>query len=316
MNAFSVSELTKLVKGKSKELGLDICGIAPAKVMDINKGVLKSWCEAGMNGKMSYLGRNTDKRADPSLHLPGVKSIVVTGMSYNSGKHQKAPGVPIVSRYAYGRRYQDVISSKLEALLVFINKYLPAEGKIVVDSAPFFEKAWAVEAGLGWQGKHSIIINREIGSFFFLGILMLDIELEYDAPEKADHCGTCRFCIDKCPTGAINGNRTIDTRKCISNLTIENREPVDESLAPLIGKRVYGCDICQEVCPWNRKATTINHPEYSISRELAEMTPDEWLSLTEERYDSLFQNSPVGRVKYKTFLSNIRLVMKSPVSGQ
>jgi epoxyqueuosine reductase len=197
--------------------------------------------------------------------MPDVQSIIVFGMSYNSANLQKNEGVPIISRYAYGKRYQDVITKRLNDLLLFIKDFNnKIEGKIFVDSNPFFEKAWAVEAGLGWQGKHSIIINKEIGSFFFIGVLMLNFDLDYDKPEGIDHCGTCRLCIDRCPTGAINANRTIDARKCISNLTIENRDPVAVELGPKLEKRVFGCDICQEVCPWNRKAACNNHPEYSI----------------------------------------------------
>jgi epoxyqueuosine reductase len=219
--------------------------------------------------------------------------------------------VPVISRYAYGKRYQDVITGKLDTLLAEIKEMeWSAEGKIVVDSAPFFEKPWAVEAGLGWQGKHSIIINREIGSFFFIGILMLNLELVYDKPVETDHCGSCRICIDRCPTGAINNNRTIDTRKCISNLTIENREALNEETGRRLERRVFGCDICQEVCPWNRKAPVLNHPEYAISREMAEMTTDDWINLSEEKFNSLFRFSAVGRVKYGNFVNNVRMVLK------
>jgi epoxyqueuosine reductase len=311
MNSSDRTALTKLVKGKALELGFDICGIARPRVLDKNKNILREWCEAGMNGKMNYLLRNTEKRADPAKHMPEVQSIVVTGMSYNSANMQKEPGVPILSRYAYGKRYQDVITKKLNDLLIFIESQdNKTEGQVFVDSKPLFEKAWAVEAGLGWQGKHSIIINKEIGSFFFIGVLMLNIELDYDKPE-IDHCGTCRLCIDRCPTGAINANRTINARKCISNLTIENRDPVAEELGPEFEKRVIGCDICQEICPWNKKAPINNHPEYSIPEEVANMTLAEWLSLTEEQFNRLFKESAVSRVKYPNFKHNISVVMNS-----
>jgi epoxyqueuosine reductase len=311
MNFSDRNAVTRLVKEKAMELGFDICGIARPRVLDKNKDILKEWCEAGMNDKMDYLARNVEKRADPAKYMPEVRSIVVIGMSYNSTNMQKEAGVPIISRYAYGKRYQEVITEKLNDLLVFVKSQdNKTEGQVFVDTKPLFEKAWAVEAGLGWQGKHSIIINREIGSFFFIGVLMLSIDLDYDTPD-IDHCGTCRLCIDRCPTGAINGNRTINAQKCISNLTIENRDPLAEELGSKFEKRVMGCDICQEICPWNRKAPIKNHPEYSIPDEVAKMTPAEWLSLTEEQFRGLFRDSAVSRVKFTNFRHNISVVMKS-----
>jgi epoxyqueuosine reductase len=303
--------LTRLVKQKALALGLDICGVARPRILDKNKSVLMEWCEGGMNDKMDYLARNLERRADPASHMPEVQSIVVTGMSYNSENKQKEKGVPIISRYAYGKRYQDVITKKMNDLLLFLEEQdNKIKGQVFVDSKPLFEKAWAVEAGLGWQGKQSIIINKDIGSFFFIGVLMLNIDLDYDKPYN-DHCGTCRLCIDRCPTGAINANRTIDARKCISNLTIENRNPVAEELGPKFEKRVFGCDICQEICPWNRKAPAKNHPEYQIPDEVANMTSAEWLSLTGDQFNRLFKESAVSRVKYRNFKHNISVVLKS-----
>jgi len=312
MDSTDKTALTKLIREKAPELGFDICGFARPRILDKNKSILREWCEAGMNGNMGYLERNTEKRADPAKHMPDVQSIIVFGMSYNSANLQKNEGVPIISRYAYGKRYQDVITKKLNDLFLFIKDHNnKIEGKIFVDSNPLFEKAWAVEAGLGWQGKHSIIINKEIGSFFFIGVLMLNIDLDYDKPDSIDHCGTCRLCIDRCPTGAINANRTIDARKCISNLTIENRDPVAEELGPKLEKRVFGCDICQEICPWNRKAACNSHPEYSIPDEVANMSLAEWLSLTEEQFIRLFKDSAISRVKYPNLKHNISVAMKS-----
>ena len=316
MNNPGKTALSSFIKNRSAELGFDLCGIARYHVLDKNREILHDWCEAGMNDRMNYLARNTEKRADPALHLGSVKSVVVTGMSYNSEKRQLKPSVPLISRYAYGKRYQDVISSKLKALFLSIKELnANVEGKIVVDTAPFFEKPWAVEAGLGWQGRHSIVINCEAGSFFFIGILMLNLELDYDEPCVTDHCGSCKACIDSCPTGAINDNRTINARKCISNLTIENRDPLDAEMASKFQSRVYGCDICQEVCPWNRKAPFKNHPEYSLSAEIAAMNRQDWLDLTEESFNRLFGESPVGRVNYPRFINNIRMVLNQGSSN-
>jgi epoxyqueuosine reductase len=230
-----------------------------------------------MHDKMGYLTRNPEKRANPELLFPEAKSIVVTGLNYYTEKRQKNPDVPLISIYALGKDYHDLITGKLEKLLTYIKEYIPdAEGKACCDDAPVMEKPWAVEAGLGWRGKNSVVINDRIGSFFFIGVLILNIELDYDKPLENEKCGNCTKCIDSCPTGAINPDRTLDTRRCIANLTIGNRGPLPEEIIPLMGRKVYSCDICQEVCPWNGRAKPHNIPEFSISDEPAQMTKEKW----------------------------------------
>jgi epoxyqueuosine reductase len=306
--------LSVLIKNKAFESGFDLCGIAKARSLDEYGPVLRSWCEAGMNDNMNYLGRNIEKRLNPEYLLPGVKSLIVTGISYFSEIKQRMSGVPILSRYAYGINYHDVITSKLADLIDLIKTIDPkAEGRIVVDSAPLLEKEWAHEAGLGWQGKHSVLISRKIGSFFFIGTLLLNIELDYDLPFKGEHCGECTLCIESCPTGAINDNRTIDARKCIANLTIENRGPIPDEIIPRLGRRVYGCDRCQEVCPWNYRAKPHQNQEFNINEEVAALRPEDWQSLTREQFTRLFQRSAVERVKYEHFISNIKAAFKSEV---
>jgi epoxyqueuosine reductase len=308
------TKLTSLIKAKAMELGFHLCGIARPKRLATNQDVLQKWCAEGMNDKMNYLTRNTEKRADPSLLFKGAKSLVVAGISYFSENRQLKPMVPVLSRYAYGRSYQTVIVKKLDILLEFIKQHNPeAEGRAFSDTAPLFEKPWAAEAGLGWQGKHSVVINREIGSFFFLGVLILNLDLVYDEPNKKDYCGTCTLCIENCPTGAINNNRTIDARKCIANLTIEGRDPISKDLVPKLGRRVYGCDRCQEVCPWNKKPEQ-GAPEFRISKELEEMSLEKWKSLTETDFNRIFGDSPVERVGYERFKQNIDLVTGQKVS--
>lgn len=303
--------VSRLIREKAGELGFDICGIAKVRTLEENGAILSKWCEAGMNDKMQYLERDFEKRINPELHLPGAKSIIVTGFSYNSPFGQTDPEAPILSRYTYGHDYHDIIREKLILLLDFIKTVSPeCEGKVFVDSGTMMEKAWAVEAGLGWQGKHSILINREIGSFFFIGEIILNITLDYDMKTENDHCGTCTKCIDECPTNAINDNRTIDARKCIANLTIENRGPIPEEFIPKLGKRVYGCDRCQEVCPWNKDASPNNHRELRISDEVASMTRSDWQSLTPESFNRLFGNTSMSRVKYEHFINNVRLVLR------
>ena len=265
-----------------------------------------------MNGEMSYLAANIEKRINPELLVPDAKSLIVTGLSYYSDKKQTEPGVPIISRYAYGINYHDVIKGKLYKLLAHIkNIDSETEGRPFADTAPLLEKAWASEAGLGWQGKHSIVINKNIGSFFFIGVLILNIELDYDDPDEEEHCGNCRLCIDLCPTGAINENRTIDTRKCIANLTIENRGPIPEEIIPKIGGRVYGCDRCQEVCPWNKDAKQNMNPEFELSEEIERMSAGDWETLSEKRFHYLFKRSVIARRKYEPFMKNVTIVTKS-----
>lgn len=235
----------------------------------------------------------------------------MTGLNYYTEEKQTEKNVPILSRYAYGANYHDVIKKKLDLILNLIRNANPGtDGRSIVDSAPALEKAWAVEAGLGWQGRHSIVINREIGSFFFIGIIVLNIELEYDKPDKNNYCGNCRLCIESCPTGAINENGTIDARKCIANLTIENRGPIPEEIIPKIEGRIYGCDKCQEVCPWNKNAKTNNTPEFDISPELQKLTRNEWLSLSQDQFNMLFKKSSLKRTKYEVFMRNLKAITR------
>lgn len=307
----SVKELSTSIRKKALELGFNICGIAKVRILERNENILRKWCKEGMNDGIGYLARDIEKRANPALLLPGAESVVVTGLSYFTGNKQSDPEAPIIARYTYGQDYHVVIKRKLEKLRKFVTELQPGtEGQTFIDSGYILEKAWAQEAGLGWQGKHSVVINREIGSFFFIGILLLNIKLDYDEPFKRDLCGNCTICIDQCPTGAINNNRTLDTRKCIANLTIESKNPLNETIVPKVGRRVYGCDKCQEVCPWNKHPETEAAPDFAISPEIAGMTLEEWQTLSKERFDRLFKNSAISRVKYEKFIKNISLVTK------
>ena len=304
--------LSALIKEKASELGFDLCGVARTKVLSDNGRILEKWCEAGMNAGMSYLQRNIEKRINPGLLMPGAKSIVVTGLCYYSELKQRDPRAPVLSRYAYGLNYHDVITPMLEKLLEFIRSLVPdCEGRVFCDSGPLLEKAWARQAGLGWQGRHSIMINEKIGSFFFIGSLVLNIELDYDTPFERDYCGNCTECIDNCPTGAINDDHTIDARKCIANLTIENRGPIPEEIIPRLEGRVYGCDTCQKVCPWNNPPKCRSHPEFAINEEVEAMTREDWQSLTEDQYSRLFKNTAVERVRYSDLMRNINAAIKS-----
>jgi epoxyqueuosine reductase len=310
MNGDHDKILLEGIKEKAHELGFDICGIAKARSLDEHGPWLKAWVDAGMNDIMGYLGRDIDKRLDPENLFPGARSLVVTGLSYYSENKQRDPEAPVLSRYTYGTDYHDVITHKLKTLLAWIKSIEPeTEGRAVVDSSPLTEKAWAREAGLGWQGRHSILINKDIGSFFFIGILLLNRDLDYDSPFTEDHCGECRICIEACPTGAINENRTIDARRCIANLTIERRGPIPGELVSKLGKRIYGCDRCQEVCPWNKKINVKGTPEFTINEEVAGMSLEDWRNLTREQFLRLFEKSSMGRVKYEKLMGNIEAAL-------
>jgi epoxyqueuosine reductase len=312
MKTAESKNLSLQIKKKALELGFDICGIAKVHALSEREPVIKAWLEAGMNDKMGYLEREPEKRFNPGLVFPGAKSLIVTGISYYSGNKQKENGVPVLSRYTYGTDYHDVIVPKLDEMLTLVKERVPeAEGKAFSDTGFLHEKSWISEAGLGWQGRHSIMINKEIGSFFFIGILILNIELIYDEPFKGEYCGNCRLCIDACPTTAINDNRTIDARKCISNRTIENRGPIPEEIVPKLGGRVYGCDRCQEVCPWNKNIKPNSHPEFIINEELAAMSREDWESLTEDKFQKLFKKTSVSRIKYEDFKRNISDALRS-----
>jgi epoxyqueuosine reductase len=306
------NNLSACIKNKAFELGFNICGIAKSRTLAEFEPKLKEWLEAGMNDIMGYLARDIDKRLNPESLFPGAKSLIVTGLSYNSEKQQKDPKAPVLSRYTYGFDYHEVINAKLESLLAWIQSVRPeAEGRPFVDSASLLEKPWAKEAGLGWQGRHSILISREIGSFFFIGILILNLDLDYDTPFTAEYCGECRLCMEECPTGAINNNRTINSRKCIANITIERRGPIPEELVPYLGRRIYGCDRCQEVCPWNTKTKPDKTPEFTLNEEVAGMDQEGWKNLSREQFSRLFEKTSMGRIKYEKLMGNIEAALRS-----
>jgi len=295
-----------LVKEYAAEVGFDLCGIARARSLDEHRPILTKWAYTGMNGDMDYLGQNVEKRIDPRILFPGAKSIIVTGLNYYTEKKQGGNGIPVISRYAYGVNYHDVIREKLNKIRNFIKSIYPeAAGRSFVDSAPLLEKAWGREAGLGWPGKHSILINRKIGSFFFLGVIVINIDFDYDQPAEEDHCGSCTLCIDSCPTGAIINNRTIDTRRCVAYLTLESRNRIPDDLVMKLEGRAFGCDKCQDVCPWNKNSRPHKTPEFELPAEVGLMTAENWKNLSRKDYKRLFERSAIGRRTYCRFMDNI-----------
>ena len=313
MNTGSSKTISELTKAKAFELGFDLCGIAQSRPLTEYENVLSDWCGKGMNGEMAYLGRDIKKRINPEILYPGTKSVIVTGLNYYAEKKQGGGGIPVISRYAYGENYHDVIIFKLEKLLNYIAAICPgSEGKAFVDTAPLLEKVWAHEAGLGWQGKHSVLINDTIGSYFFIGVILLNRELDYDQPSEEDKCGACRLCIESCPTGAINENRTLNVHSCIAYQTLESKSPVPDNVAKNMEGRVYGCDKCQEVCPWNKNAKQNIIPEFQLPEEIKKMSNADWFNLTDTQFNILFRRSAVKRGKFVRLRRNIKSAFSLP----
>jgi epoxyqueuosine reductase len=312
MKTSADKDSSTLIKKFAAEVGFDLCGIARAKSLDEHRSILTRWTYEGMNSDMVYLGQNIEKRIDPRLLVAGARSVIVTGLNYYSEKKQGGNGIPVISRYAYGVNYHDVIKKKLLKILAFIKSIHPeSAGKCFVDSAPILEKAWGREAGLGWPGKHSILINRDIGSFFFLGVIIINIDLEYDQPVKRDSCGNCTSCIIACPSGAINNNRTIDTHLCLAYQTLESKTAIPEDLVMKLEGRAFGCDKCQEVCPWNKSPKPHKTPEFELPAEVRLMGAEDWKNLSRKDFKRLFKKSAIGRRSYCRFMDNLEAAYTS-----
>lgn len=302
------------LKAKAREIGFDKVGVVRAEAIEREGALLKTWLARGFHGNMGWLEREPEKRVDPTLLMPGAKSIIVAALNYfTDHDHAEDDTRGKVSRYAWGDDYHDVLRKKLALLLEWIKQQNPnATGKICVDTAPFMDKAWAVRAGLGWLGKHSNLITKELGSWVFIGSLILDIELEYDQDIVEDHCGTCTACLDACPTGAIVEPYVVDARKCISYATIELRdETLPDEISSNLNGWLYGCDICQDVCPWNRfEEPTI---EKRFEPRLGETSLDlESVSdMEHEEYITRFRRSAMKRTKLAGLKRNAAAIKNS-----
>ncbi len=299
------SFLTRLVKEEALRLGFSHCGIAQAAFLEEEAPRLEQWLRMGMHGNMLYMENHFDKRLDPSKLVDGAKSVVSLLLNYFPSRQQYGQDAPKLSRYAYGKDYHTVIREKLFNLLQVVREHAgDINGRAFVDSAPVLDKAWAKKSGLGWMGKNTNLIHPKAGSFFFIAELILDLELEYDVPIR-DYCGTCTRCIDACPTGAIIKPYVVDGSKCISYFTIELKDQIPVSMKGKFDDWVFGCDICQEVCPWNRFSTPHREPELKANDQLLEMDRKNWMEISEEVFRKLFRDSPVKRTGYRGLKRNL-----------
>ena len=293
-----------LIKAKAHELGFLACGVARAGFLEAEAPRLEQWLRQGKQGTMGYMERHFDLRLDPTKLVPGARSVISLAYNYFAPPQQQDPDAPKLSIYAYGRDYHKVVKKRLKPLMAFIVEHFgQVDMRAFVDSAPVLEEAWAERAGIGWRGKHTNVIRQGAGSWFFLCELITDLDLEPDAP-ATDHCGTCRRCIDACPTEAITPYG-VDGSRCISHLTIELKGAIPEEFAGKMAGWAFGCDICQQVCPWNRFATPHAEPEFTPKAGLMGLSADEWHGMTEVVFERLFEGSAVKRTKYTGLRRNM-----------
>ncbi len=304
-----LNKYANLIRAKARDLGFSGCGISAAGFLDHEARRLDKWLKAGMHGSMHYLENNFDKRVDPRKLVEGAKSVISVLHNYFPSKVQKDPEAPVLSKYAYGTDYHFVLKDKLRELLAFMNATIgEIKGRAFVDSAPVMDRAWAARSGTGWIGKNTNLLVKGAGSFFFIGELIVDIELATDTPAK-DLCGNCRLCMDSCPTGAIIAPRELDARRCISYLTVEYRDQLPAEMRDKMQNRVFGCDICQDVCPHNRKAIPHNEPLFNPDPEMLEMSSEDWHGMERRLFNRHFARSAVKRAGYKQIKRNIEFLM-------
>lgn len=300
------STYSQFIKAEAQKLGFLFCGIAEAGFLEQEAPRLESWLQQGFHGEMNYMENHFDKRLDPRLLVDDAKSVISLGLNYYSEQQQLDPLAPKISRYAFGADYHDVIKQKLFTLLDLIREEIgEVNGRAFVDSAPVLDRAWAKKAGLGWVGKSGNLISKQKGSFFFLAELIVNLELEYDIEPTKDHCGTCTRCIDACPTEAIVAPAVVDGSRCISYLTIELKNEIPQEFKGKMDNWAFGCDICQDVCPWNRFSVLHQEPAFQPPPELLAMTKADWEEITEDTFRKVFKNSAVKRTKFAGLTRNI-----------
>ena len=298
---------TQSIKAEAQRLGFLSCGVSKAQFLETEAPRLEKWLNQRMHGEMAYMENHFDKRLDPTKLLPGEKSVISLLLNYFPEETQREDSYKI-SKYAYGTDYHFVIKDKLKQLLFFIQDSIgEVHGRAFVDSAPVLDKVWAAKSGLGWIGKHSNLLSKQVGSFFFVAELIVDLELEYDTP-VTDHCGTCTACIDACPTQAIVEPYVVDGSKCISYVTIELKNEIPSGFSGLMDNWMFGCDVCQDVCPWNRFSKPHREPLFDPNPELLSKSKKEWDEITEEVFQELFKKTAVQRTKFQGLVRNINFI--------
>lgn len=305
----NISTHTQIVKSEAKRLGFEYCGISKAEFLNEEAPRLESWLNKNMHGEMSYMANHFDLRLDPTKLVPGAKSVVSLLLNYYTEEKQQDETAPKISKYAYGEDYHLVIKAKLREMLNTLEEKIGKSvgGRAFVDSAPVLDKAWAQRSGLGWIGKNSNLINKKSGSFFFVAELILDVDLIPDSP-TGDFCGTCTRCIDACPTDAIVSPYVVDGSKCISYFTIELKDSIPESEKGKFQNWMFGCDICQDVCPWNRFSSPHNHVELAPNKDMLSKSKSDWEEITEDVFRELFRRSAVKRTKFDGLKRNIKFL--------
>ncbi|MEO9512717.1 MAG: tRNA epoxyqueuosine(34) reductase QueG [Flavobacteriaceae bacterium] len=298
---------TKLIKEEANRLGFLSCGISKAEFLEEEAPRLERWLNQNMHGEMQYMENHFDKRLDPTKLVEGSKSVISLLLNYHPSEEQN-PDSYKISKYAYGTDYHFVIKDKLKGLLHFIQEEIgEVHGRAFVDSAPVLDKAWAAKSGLGWIGKHSNLLTQQVGSFYFIAELIVDLKLDYDTP-VTDHCGTCTACIDACPTEAIVEPYMVDGSKCISYFTIELKNEIPNDFQGKFDDWMFGCDVCQDVCPWNRFSKPHSEPLFNPHPELLSMTKKDWEEITEDVFKKVFKKSAVKRTKFSGIDRNIKFL--------
>lgn len=308
----TISTHTKFVKKTADRLGFNYCGIAKAAFLEEDAYRLEKWLHNGMHGNMLYMDKNFDLRVDPRKLVPGAKSVITLLINYYPEVQQTSP-LEKISKYAYGADYHEIIRGKLNHFFLELQNELgEIQGRGFVDSAPVLERSWAQKSGLGWVGKNGNLINKNKGSFFFIASLIVDIELEYDEPHFKDYCGSCTKCIDNCPTDAIQPNKVVDGSKCISYFTIELKDAlIPENMQGKFDNWLFGCDTCQDVCPWNRFAEPTQEIQFKILPEILNFKSADWEELTEENFKEIFRHSPIKRTKFAGIKRNLHFLQQT-----
>ena len=302
--------LSEKIKKRAFELGFYACGMSKAEALAEEKDVFYDYLSQKRNAGLHYLEKDPEKRMDPRLVMEGTQSVVALLMNYYPPAIIPETDNYIIAKYAYGKDYHTVLIGKLKELGIFMKELGATKIRSFVDSAPLLEKKWAQRCGLGWIGKNTLLINKSSGSFFVIGVLLTDLSLDYDLPGK-NHCGTCDKCIKACPTGALTEANKLDPGRCISYHTLSNKGELPEELRSSFNDRIYGCDICQDVCPFNTFAKPNSLPEFSVHPSLLTMNKNEWKKLTKETFRELFKETPVDQVGYERLMRNIRFVSES-----